>query len=264
MLVKTCNFCKLEYPATTDYYHKSKTGKSGLSSKCKNCYKAYCKDNKEKLYAKNHRHYEKNIDHLKSSQKEWRENNKAHIKQRTKHYHEENKDRIHEYQNQYRDNNRRLLADKAKEWRDQNRDKVQRYLDANKERRAHNLKNWSLNNKASITKYSQVRRARKAKLESSFSTEQWRECCKQFDYVCAYCGKAKKLVQEHFIALTLGGEYTINNIIPSCSNCNSSKKNKKFFDWYPTFKHYSKMREKKILKYLGYKESDQQLSLLLT
>mgnify|MGYP003489420683 CR=1 FL=1 len=74
----------------------------------------------------------------------------------------------------------------------------------------------------------------------------------EFNNKCAYCGKEKPLSQEHFVALSKGGEFTINNIIPSCQNCNSSKRATDFFEWYPKFKHYSKKREQIILKFLNY------------
>jgi hypothetical protein len=54
----------------------------------------------------------------------------------------------------------------------------------------------------------------------------------------------------------------VDNIIPSCMKCNISKNNSDFFIWYPKQPSYSKSREKKILKYLGYKDKIQQLSLI--
>ena len=95
------------------------------------------------------------------------------------------------------------------------------------------------------------------------TTEQWEDCIKHFEGKCAYCGKKKKLTQEHFIPLSKGGEYSVNNIIPACGSCNSSKRDRDFFKWYPNQKFYSKTRENKILRYLEYdKQLNQQLSIL--
>ena len=107
----------------------------------------------------------------------------------------------------------------------------------------------------------QKRRAAKKQLSNSLTTKQWNKIKEHFDNKCAYCGKELPLAQEHFIPLSDGGEYTHNNIIPACKSCNSSKKNKSFFDWYPKYKRYSKKREKNILKFLGYKNEVQQLKL---
>lgn len=101
----------------------------------------------------------------------------------------------------------------------------------------------------------QKRKALKKSLPHNLTAEQWKAIKKEFNNQCCYCGKKdKKLTQEHFIPLTKGGEYTINNIIPACKSCNSSKNNKDFFDWYPKQPFYSKEREQKILDYLGYNE----------
>lgn len=72
----------------------------------------------------------------------------------------------------------------------------------------------------------------------------------------------EQLHQEHFIPVSDKGEHTINNIIPACRSCNSSKGNKNFFEWYPDYKHYDKKRENFILEYLNYMDDDaQQLAL---
>ena len=111
--------------------------------------------------------------------------------------------------------------------------------------------------------YAQKRRAMKELLPSTLNEQQWELIKQQFDNKCAYCGKGLPLAQDHFLALSKGGEYTINNIIPSCQSCNSSKRDKDFFMWYPKHKSYSKKREDFILKYLNYnKQNIQQLSIL--
>jgi 5-methylcytosine-specific restriction endonuclease McrA len=103
------------------------------------------------------------------------------------------------------------------------------------------------------------------KIEVSLTTEQWNRCNKYFNNICAYCGKKEPLEQEHFVALSKGGEFTRNNIIPACKSCNSSKQAEDFFKWYPQQEFYSKAREQKILKYLNYdaKTRTQQLSLVI-
>lgn len=43
MQTKICTKCKKEFPATTEFFHKSKQGRFGLHSWCKNCYRVYGK-----------------------------------------------------------------------------------------------------------------------------------------------------------------------------------------------------------------------------
>ncbi|MZK53643.1 HNH endonuclease [Clostridium beijerinckii] len=118
------------------------------------------------------------------------------------------------------------------------------------------------NNRDTCNIISQRYEARKRKIVNNFSVEQWNEVKRKFDNKCAYCGRKLPLAQEHFVPVSKGGEYTINNIVPSCKSCNSSKNNSDFFEWYPKQNFYSFKREKYILKYLGYKENAQQLKII--
>lgn len=45
---KVCTACGKEYPATTEYFHKQKSGKYGLNAKCKECKKEEVKQSKLK------------------------------------------------------------------------------------------------------------------------------------------------------------------------------------------------------------------------
>ena len=84
-----------------------------------------------------------------------------------------------------------------------------------------------------------------------------------FNGECAYCGRTDKtLTKEHFIPISKGGEFTRDNIIPSCGSCNSSKGNRDFFEWYPERESYSHLRRNKILEYLNYNENKKQQSAL--
>ena len=102
--------------------------------------------------------------------------------------------------------------------------------------------------------YTQKREALKKLLPATLTINQWKNIKTHFNNTCAYCGEELPLAQEHFIALSKGGEYSITNIIPSCQSCNSSKSTKNFFIWYSKYKYFSKERELKILDYLKEKE----------
>lgn len=97
----------------------------------------------------------------------------------------------------------------------------------------------------------QTRRSRELEVISEFTTEDWRICMKHFGYKCAYCGDKKPLSQDHFVALSKGGNYTVDNIIPACKSCNSSKHDKDFARWFPHYKHYCADREAEIFEYLA-------------
>lgn len=93
-------------------------------------------------------------------------------------------------------------------------------------------------------------RSLKKQLPADFSDVDWTACKSAFDNRCAYCGKKRKLAQEHFKPINKGGPYTVDNIVPSCKSCNSSKHDYDFAEWYPQQPFYDPERERKILKYL--------------
>ena len=49
---------------------------------------------------------------------------------------------------------------------------------------------------------------------------------------CAYCGEAEKPLQRDCVlALSRGGRYTLENIVPACRSCNTSKCNDEVTGW---------------------------------
>lgn len=132
------------------------------------------------------------------------------------------------------------------------------YISEGLKKRRDNQRNFRKNNRDRVIGYSQKYRSKRKELLATLTTEQWEDIKNTFDNRCCYCGKERPLAQEHFVAQSKGGEYTLDNIVPSCKSCNSSKGDKDFFEWYPTYKYYSKKREKFILDFLGYKNSSMQ------
>ena len=49
---------------------------------------------------------------------------------------------------------------------------------------------------------------------------------------CAYCGAADRPLQRDCVlALSRGGRYTLDNIVPACGSCNASKCNDEVTSW---------------------------------
>jgi len=74
--MKRCSKCGEVKPVGE--FGKSKVSKNGLQSRCKECFKKYYEENKEKIA-------------------EYRENNKEHCAEYQKKYNEDNKEKIAEY-----------------------------------------------------------------------------------------------------------------------------------------------------------------------
>jgi 5-methylcytosine-specific restriction endonuclease McrA len=258
--------CRKELLATTEYFHKNKTGKYGLKSTCKKCSSEY-----KKQYKIN------NAEKIRQSSKIYCQKNTEKIKQSSKQYRLINAQKIREHGKKYYQNNKSLCCEKRREYYRSNKDKKSLYYKNNIERirtarklyRKENLeyfkeynKNYLNNNRDKFRNASQMRYARKKNLPANYTAEQWEEAKRYFNNKCAYCGKEKPLTQDHFVPLSKGGEYTINNIVPACGKCNSSKKECEFSAWYPKQEFYSKKREQKVLKYLNYYDGTQQLKIV--
>jgi 5-methylcytosine-specific restriction endonuclease McrA len=54
----------------------------------------------------------------------------------------------------------------------------------------------------------------------------------EFDNQCVYCGSKEKITIDHFIPISKFGADKIENIVPACIKCNSSKNNKSPEDWF--------------------------------
>ena len=261
MELKTCSKCNRELNITN--FNKKKEGKNGFCSECKQCatlrYKKWREENKEKV-ADYHKEYIKNNkDSLGIYKKEYNENNK----EKTKEYQNKNKVKISNYNKIYRQKN----PEKSKEYYEKNKEyhvaKSKEYYEKNKEIIASKNKKYQLKNPEKFRVSTQKYKAKKRTLEATLTLEQWVKIKDYFNEKCAYCGKESKLEQEHFTPLSKGGEYTHNNIIPACKSCNSSKRDKNFFEWYPKQKYYNKKREVEILNFLNYKGDIQQTTIYL-
>jgi 5-methylcytosine-specific restriction endonuclease McrA len=69
------------------------------------------------------------------------------------------------------------------------------------------------------------------RVEHDLTDEQW-AALKQAWGGCAYCGEESKPVQRDCVlALSRGGRYTLDNVVPACRSCNTSKCNDEVTSW---------------------------------
>jgi len=120
-------------------------------------------------------------------------------------YRQQHPDRIREYRRQP------MVLEKNRKYRHDNRDKLR----AGDEARA------------------AKRRALIMGCDGSFSNEEWAQRLEEFNSCCAYCCQplGNNAVREHMTPLCRGGDNTINNIIPSCPDCNSRKGTKTLIEF---------------------------------
>lgn len=70
-----------------------------------------------------------------------------------------------------------------------------------------------------------------ARVEHDLTDEQW-SALKTAWSGCAYCGVADKPLQRDCVlAISRGGRYTLDNVVPACGSCNASKCNDEVTGW---------------------------------
>lgn len=79
--------------------------------------------------------------------------------------------------------------------------------------------------------YARRRMKRMAKVEHDLSAEQWAAVKSEWGG-CAYCGAVDRPLQRDCVlAISRGGRYTLDNIVPACGSCNASKCNAEVTGW---------------------------------
>lgn len=125
-------------------------------------------------------------------------------------------------------------------WHKRNPDKIKRYARTNylknKPRYFAQAKKWRL---ANPKKWSKIMAFQNAKRRSrklanggeGFTVDHWKELLRRANGICVYCLKEKANSVDHFIPLKIGGRDDFRNIVPSCTRCNSTKRESHPIPW---------------------------------
>ncbi|MGE2835081.1 HNH endonuclease [Mycobacterium sp. SMC-4] len=75
------------------------------------------------------------------------------------------------------------------------------------------------------------RKRRVAAVVNDLTDDQWSRIKTAWDG-CAYCGTTAGVMQRDcVIAISRGGRYTVDNVVPACGSCNASKCNDEVTGW---------------------------------
>ena len=75
------------------------------------------------------------------------------------------------------------------------------------------------------------RSKRVARADNDLTDAQWTALVTAWDG-CAYCGGAIAAMQKDCVlAISRGGRYTLENVVPACRSCNASKCNAEVTGW---------------------------------
>lgn len=199
-------------------------------------------------------YYDNNIEKIHLSNVTKYKKNKVEYSLYNKVYRESHKEDAQIYSIKYRNDNKEIIKIKKHSYYQDNKIEIEYhkkiYYFNNKDRltklRSIYSKKYKSNNKDKTNINTNKRRARKLKLISDLTLQQWKSIKTYFNNKCCYCGRILPLQQEHVIPVVMNGGYTLNNILCACGECNTSKGSKNFYEWYSTYKFYSKERLDKI------------------
>ncbi len=86
-------------------------------------------------------------------------------------------------------------------------------------------------NKTRRARYARRRKKRMDRVEHDLTDEQWGALQAAWGG-CAYCGATDRPLQKDCVlALSRGGRYTLDNIVPACRSCNAGKCNTEVTSW---------------------------------
>ena len=69
------------------------------------------------------------------------------------------------------------------------------------------------------------------RVDHDLTDEQW-EALRRAWGGCAYCGATDRALQRDCVrAISRGGRYTLDNVVPACGSCNASKCNDEVTAW---------------------------------
>lgn len=248
-------------PCTEEYFYLGKKrGKYVFHAKCKMCEKARQEEyrkrpeviqrakeyNARPEQVENRKVYQANRsrEELNEYQREYRSRPEVIEKIEAR----QQSDSFKEYQANYRNDpehkrRKRELAKSekskryAKEYREREGSRDYFTQKQREYRQTENYRIWSSSIAGIAARFRAYNKRRKAIEENTtgtVTTEALNELLREYEGLCFYCGVNKQEAFDHVIPISRGGLHDIENLVPACKRCNSSKSNKLFEEeWLP-------------------------------
>lgn len=221
-LAKHCTQCDNTYPATAEYFTRSRNRAFGLYSYCRTCRAA--------------------------NDAEYRKTNAATLAQRKRARRLENHDATLEKERVVRAERREVFIEIKRRYYAKNRNVIKQKWLAIRDVENEKRRVWrSMNRDAVLARkrlsgvaHKQNRRARKKGLPDAFSSADWQRALDCFGGCCAVCGRPAglfhTLAADHWVALSSPQcPGTIpTNIVPLChgiNGCNNAKSSRDAIEW---------------------------------
>lgn len=244
---KVCTKCGHKFPATPEYFHRSKNNKSGIIGQCKNCRNdgrvakqvltgnKITKREKTALAAQGLKRcskcrevYPLSSEHFFRT-KQQKDGLNTQCKRCCTVWREENREHYIEYHRQYYYGNHDTMLEKARATRERHAERAAAYrivyYYANRERLLDQKKDYARRHAEAIANRSRQRRARQKGAEGTHTPEDVERIRRSQNGNCWWCGKKieGKGHIDHRIPLVRGGGNDASNLVISCPTCNMRK-----------------------------------------
>lgn len=146
-------------------------------------------------------------------------------------YDQEHKNQKKEWDAKHYRKNKKYLNEHHAKWCQEHKEQIKEYTTKHYQEHKTRIKKYAAGYQKEhpdiINACNRRRRIAKLNAEGFHTIEQWKILKEEYNQCCGYCGKyCDALVEDHIIALTLGGSDWIWNIKPACKSCNCSKLNR--------------------------------------
>ena len=180
-------------------------------------------ENPEIMKARKKADYIKHKDKYLVKQKTYRKSNPETMKK----WRAENKEYIKNYKMTYNKEHKEELRKSAQKY-------YKNHIDEIKQKRNTYMRKFREENPEIMKiRDHNAKMKRKYLLSGKVSIGEWRELVDCYDNRCVYCGFEKPLTVDHVDSISNGGLHHIDNILPSCQSCNSSKGTKPLSEFCP-------------------------------
>jgi len=164
-------------------------------------------------------------------------------------------------------NEKDIFNNRQKEFRHKPENLIKQKNNQDEQRKKGNTSRWQQNNPEKIKKYNAIYSNKK----HTISNKEWEACKNYFkdeqgEWSCAYCGmsedknKLKYNQQLHKEHVDCEGKGNLQNCVPSCVKCNTSKHKDDIKEWYIKQEFFTEEKLNKIYKWVheDYKQYEQE------
>jgi 5-methylcytosine-specific restriction endonuclease McrA len=161
--------------------------------------------------------------------KKYKEKNRDRISEYSKQYYEKNKEKKKEYDKEYRIKNRDHRLVRGREYHFKNRDKL------NEQKKQYFKENPHIAFNNSMQRCDLIG-------DEEITKDMWFDVMMSTSFKCRYCEidlTTSNRSLDHIVPLTKkGAPADIDNLVPSCKSCNSSKRERLLKDWKKSLENF--------------------------